>query len=107
VEEAQVVVGRREAVLGIKVGEIMEGRGHHGVCKGGKVGANMGRSGRRGGEGGKILGLEMVVDVAAEVREADGAISEVGKGRGLRAEKWEARREVPVVWNWQQGGGWL
>jgi hypothetical protein len=56
--------------------------GHHGVCKGGKVGANVGRSGRRCGKGGKILGLETAVDVAAEVWEADGAVSEVGKGRG-------------------------
>jgi hypothetical protein len=68
--------------LGIEAGEIVEGRGHHGVCKGGKVGANVGRSGRGGGKGGKILGLETAVDVAAEVQEADGAVSEVGKGRG-------------------------
>jgi hypothetical protein len=81
-EEAQAVVGRREAVCGIEAGEIVEGRGHHGVCKGGKVGANVGRGGRGGGESGKVLGLETAVDVAAEVREADGAVSEVGEGRG-------------------------
>jgi hypothetical protein len=70
-EEAQAVVGRREAVVGIKAGEIVEGRGHHGVGKGGKVGANVGRGGETGGEGGEILGLEAAVDIAAEVREAN------------------------------------
>jgi hypothetical protein len=76
-EEAEAVVGRREAVFGVKAGEIVEGGGHHGVCKGGKVGANVGRGGRGGRESGKVLGLETAVDVAAEVREVDGAISEV------------------------------
>jgi hypothetical protein len=40
-EEAQAVVGRREVVVGIEAGEIVEGRCHHGVGKGGKVGANV------------------------------------------------------------------
>jgi hypothetical protein len=39
----------------------------------------VGRVGERGGEGGEILFLEVAVDVVAEVREADGAVSEVGK----------------------------
>jgi hypothetical protein len=80
-EEAQAVVRRGKAVVGIKAGETVEGRGHHGIGKVGKVGANVGRGAERGGEGGEILGLEAAVDVAAEVREADGAVSEVGKGR--------------------------
>jgi hypothetical protein len=69
-------------VVGIKAGEIVEGRCHHGVSKGGKVGANVGRGGERGGEGGEILGLEAAVDVTAEVQEANGAVTEVGKGGG-------------------------
>jgi hypothetical protein len=56
-EEAQVVVGGGEAVVGIKAGDIVEGRGHHGAGKGGKVGANVGRGGERGGEGGEIIFL--------------------------------------------------
>jgi hypothetical protein len=36
-EEAQVVVGRQEAVVGIEAKEILEGRGHHGVGPCGKL----------------------------------------------------------------------
>jgi hypothetical protein len=100
-EEAQAVVGGGEAVVGIEAGEIVEGRGHHaGVGKGGKVGANVGRDGERGGEGGEILGLEAAVDVTAEVSwEADGAVSEVKNGgRSVEGRKWEARREEPAEW---------
>jgi hypothetical protein len=93
-EEAQAVVGggeavvRVEAVVGVEAGEIMEGRGHHGVGKGGKVRANVGRGGERGGEGVEILALEAAVDVAAEVRGANSAISEVGKGgRSVKGRK--------------------
>jgi len=76
---------------------------------------------REGGESVEIFFLEAAgVDVTAEVREADGAVSEVG---GVsRAEKWEARREEPaerkrVLWRpgwvgqarrctrWAGGGG--
>jgi hypothetical protein len=78
-EESQAVVGGGKAVVGIEAGEIVEGKGHHRVGKGGEVGANVGWGGKRGGESGEILFLEASVDVAAEVREADGAISEVGK----------------------------
>jgi hypothetical protein len=72
--------------VGIEAGEIVEGSGHHGVGKGGKVGANVGRGREIGGEGGEILFLEVAVDVTAEVGEADGAVSEVGE-RGRRVDK--------------------
>jgi hypothetical protein len=35
VEEANAVVGRGKAVVGVLAGEVMEGNGHHGVSKGG------------------------------------------------------------------------
>jgi hypothetical protein len=48
----------------------------------------MGRDGERGGESGEILFLGAAVDLAAEVWEANGAISEVGKwGRGIRGRE--------------------
>jgi hypothetical protein len=61
VDEAQLVVRGGKAVVGVLVGEIVEGKGHHGVGKGGQVGANMARGAERGGESGEVLFLEAAV----------------------------------------------
>jgi hypothetical protein len=79
-EEAYwLVFCRGKAVVGVLVGEVVEGNGHHWVSKGGQVGTDMSGGGKRGGKKVKVRFLEAAVDVTAEVGEADSAISEMGK----------------------------
>jgi HAMP domain-containing protein len=65
----------------------VKGNSHHRVSKGGgKVGADMGRGGGRGGKEVIVGFLEAVVDVAAEVgklEDAVGKIRERWRGGGL------------------------
>lgn len=65
-EEAECIVGRGEAVMGVLAGEVMEGDGKHGVGEGGEVGANMAGGGWGGGKDGEIVFLEAAVGIAAE-----------------------------------------
>ena len=44
-EEAELVIGVGKAVVGVLAGKVVEGDSHHGVSKGGKVGADMDRGG--------------------------------------------------------------
>jgi hypothetical protein len=67
--EAELVMGIGKAVVRVLVGKLMKGGSHHGVSKGGKVGAEMDRGGGGGGGGKEVIVgfLEAAVDVAAEV----------------------------------------
>jgi hypothetical protein len=73
----------RKVVVRVLAGKVMKGDIHHGVSKGGKVGADMGRGGGGGG-GGKdviVIFLEEAVDVVAEVGKLEGAIGEIRERR--------------------------
>jgi hypothetical protein len=48
--EAELVIGIGKAVVKVLAGKVVKGDSHHGVSKGGKVGADMGRGGGRGGK---------------------------------------------------------
>ena len=51
VKKAKLVISIGKSVVRVlAAGEVMKGDSHHGVSKGGEVGADMGRSGGRGGK---------------------------------------------------------
>lgn len=79
-EEAKLIVGVGQAVVGVLTRKIVEGNGHHRIGKGRKVGTDMSGSRERGREMVKGLLLEAAVDIPTEVGKADGAVSEMGKG---------------------------
>ena len=83
--QAELVIAIGKAVVRVMAGEVVKGDSNHGVSKGGKVGKDMGRGGGRGGKEVIVGFLEAAVNVAAEVRMLQGAISvrlkEVGTSR--------------------------
>jgi hypothetical protein len=81
-EKAELVIGVGKAVVRVLAGKVAkEGDSHHGVGKGGKVGADRGRGGGRGGKEVIVRVLEAAVDVVAEIRKLEGAVGEIRKRR--------------------------
>jgi hypothetical protein len=70
-EKAKLVIGVGKSVVRVLAGKVVKGDSHHGVSEEGKVGADMGRSGGRGGKEVMVGFLEAAVDVFTQ-RYRDG-----------------------------------
>lgn len=64
-KKAKLVISIGKSVVRVLAGEVVKGDRHHGVGKGGEVGADMGRGGGRGGKEVIVGFLEAAVNVAA------------------------------------------
>ena len=80
-KKTKLVISIGKAIMRVLAGEVVKGKCHHGVGKGGEISADMGRGGEGDGKEVIVSFLEAAVDVSAKVGKLESAIGEIRKGR--------------------------